>query len=168
MDEMCMTTKGIVMGAVLVATALAEPDLQEHTSADDNPSGSNSWTSDTEERQEQWIFVSVTDFGVAPLQEVLREGSDANRAWLRVGKPIESYEPVSMHAPVPNDNNGAVTVLMLPMHSLGDFNNDGRIDMNDLVPFMDAYHQQDAAADLTQDGLVDLYDQLLFIEFSMR
>lgn len=127
-----------------------------------SPGDTNTPSADLSNLHPSWLFVQIPRFGVAPLQEVLEEGSPANLAWRTIGQPIQSYRPVAMHAPIPNENNGAVMVLILPDFCLGDFNGDGRVNMHDVSLFMTAYLNMDPAADLTRDSRVDVRDQILF------
>lgn len=113
--------------------------------------------------REQWIYVQVPRFGLVPLQDVVEPGSPANVAWLTVGAPTSLYQPIPMHAPVPNTNNGAILVLMLPERCLGDFNMDGRVDLYDAGLFAAAYAAMDLSADLTGDLRINVHDQVLFL-----
>ena len=118
---------------------------------------------DPEVRQESWVYVSIPRYGFATLQDVLDYGSPANIAMLEVGEPIESYEPVSVHGPTANTNNAALVFLMLPERCLGDFNNDGAVDLYDATLFTIAFINHDLSADLTRDGRIDIRDQILFV-----
>ncbi len=118
------------------------------------------------DRQAQWIYVSIPRHGIATLQSVLEPGSRANIAWLDVGEPFESYTQVPLIAPNPNIHSGASVLLILPERCLGDFNNNGGIDLDDVAIFTVAYINQDPIADLSRDGQVDLRDQIVFLQLA--
>ena len=52
---------------------------------------------------------------------------------------------------------------MLPARCLGDFNNDGVVNLYDTALFVELYLAEDPRADLTFDGVVDILDQMAFI-----
>ena len=113
--------------------------------------------------QEPWIYVQVPRYGLVQLRHVLDEETVAHTAWSLIGEPIESYEPIIMHAPMVNAHNGGIVVLMLPERCIGDFNDDGRVNLYDVALFMDAYLAFDLAADLNRDQRVNIHDQMLFL-----
>ena len=164
-----MTSSSFVFScvcAIVASQTLCYADAQSSSSDDDGSSGDGSWAGEPGDRQEAWIFVSIPRYGVVPLQELQDQNTSAYLAWLDVGEPIESYEPVAMHSLVANDNNGAVVVLMLPERCLGDFNNDGRVDLYDAPAFVEAFLREDPRADLTRDGWFDIRDQILFLQLT--
>lgn len=116
------------------------------------------------ERQEQWLYVSLPTFGNFTLQEVLEEGTEGWQAFQTIGKPLDEFEPVPMHAPIASTSNNAIVVYMLPEHCLGDFNDDGSVDAQDSPYFMAAYMRLDLAADLNRNGFVEVFDQLTFVQ----
>ncbi|MBO6739516.1 MAG: hypothetical protein JJ916_06630 [Phycisphaerales bacterium] len=129
-----------------------------------NDNGSDSGNDqDPGTRYEQWMFVSVPLYGIASMQEVLEEGSPANLAFLSVGEPIESYEPVPMLGTTQTVHNGAVVIHMLPQRCLGDYNDDGVVNLYDAPYFIDAYVSMDMSADLSRDGAIDVRDQMTFM-----
>tara|TARA_E500000318_G_scaffold8683_1_gene7922 strand:- start:42457 stop:43002 length:546 start_codon:yes stop_codon:yes gene_type:complete len=138
--------------------------ISDHTG--DQGTNVDTGTTGSETRYEQWQYVSIPQFGIASVQEALTEGTAANEAFESVGEPIESYEPQSLLGTIQNNNNGAVVVYMLPLRCLGDYNADNVVNLYDMPYFIDYYLAQDPAGDLTRDGLVDIRDQILFIELT--
>ena len=126
--------------------------ISDHTG--DQGTNVDTGTTGSETRYEQWQYVSIPQFGIASVQEALTEGTAANEAFESVGEPIQ------------NNNNGAVVVYMLPLRCLGDYNADNVVNLYDMPYFIDYYLAQDPAGDLTRDGLVDIRDQILFIELT--
>ena len=135
----------------------------QNVTSNDPPQSSNSTTDDPIARAESWEYVLIPGHGLVQMQELLDEQSEAYVAWEAVGEPIESYEPIAVHAMNPNENNGAVQIRMLPQRCYGDFNQDGRVDMFDLQLFLDAYYANDDSADLNRDGRIDTWDQMTFV-----
>lgn len=138
---------------------------QSDQSSDEDHTGAND-AGNPSDRLEQWVYVDVPHFGLAPLQAVLEAGTQANSAWLEIGEPIEHYESIALHAPNATVNNGALVVRMLPERCLGDFNNNGQIDLEDVAAFTDAYVNDYSAADLTGDSIIDIRDQILFLHLA--
>jgi len=111
---------------------------------------------------ESWVFVSIPDAGTYTLREVLEEGSDGWAAFAAYGEPIESYEPVSIFTHSANGNNSGIEVLMPAARCAGDFNDDGVIDIEDILLFAELFLHSDPQADLNGDGVIDLDDQFVF------
>lgn len=152
---------------LIAAPSVAESsnDDQSNQGSQDGQNGSSS-SGDPQVRQEHWEYVRIPRFGIASLQRVLEVGSSANLAFLDVGEPIENYQPVALHAPIASVNNGAAVVYMLPERCLGDYNNNGYIDLEDVATFAYAYFSGDIAADLSGDGQIDVRDQILFLHLA--
>ena len=117
-------------------------------------------------QQERWQYVEIPRFGIASMQQVLEVGSPANIAWLNIGEPIEHYQVVALQSPIANVNNGALVLYILPERCLGDFNNNGHIDLEDVVTFAIAYLNGEPAADVSGDGQIDVRDQILFLHLA--
>lgn len=132
-------------------------DTSDGSNSEDT--GSNGY----ETRFEPWMFVSVPQHGIVPLQDVMDEASEAFHAFMDIGEPLDSYQPVDMLGTNQNAHNGAVVVYILPLNCLGDYNGDHVVNTYDLSYFIEYYVNQDPEADLTRDGRVDLRDQTLFV-----
>lgn len=165
-----MHTRYLICIALIASAVSLGQGFDEHAQHDPAPAGSdgnNNADADAPgERQESWIFVQIPRYGLASLQSVLEDGSPANLAWQAIGQPIELYQPVPMLAPTANENNGAISVLMLPERCLGDFDWDGSVGWNDAVLFTQIFLNGHDAADLSGDGVLDIRDQILFLHLS--
>ena len=150
-----------VLASLALSPACHAFPLLIEGAGDDGSSDASS--NDPEVRYESWMYVSIPRFGIASLQDTLEPGTAANIAMLDVGEPIEQYEPVAVHGPTPSVNNAALAILMLPERCLGDYNDDGNVDLYDAPFFTIAFLDQDRAADLTRDGIIDIRDQMVFV-----
>ncbi len=116
---------------------------------------------------ESWVYVFIPGEGTYTLREVLEEGSVGWAAFVAYGEPIESYEPVSIFTHSVNGNNSGIEVLMPIVECHGDFNDDGVIDIHDILIFSDWFLVGDLQADINGDGLIDLSDQFAFFELML-
>lgn len=152
------TILACLMGATIGANAMISD--QNNGS---NPDTDTDQPDDPEIRFEDWVFVSIPDFGIVPMQDAMDPSSESNLAMMLHGAPFEAYEPVSVHATNQDRNNGAVLIYMLPQRCLGDFNSDGIVNLYDTALFVELFLAGDLRADLTFDGVVDVLDQMAFI-----
>jgi len=153
--------------ALFVSLVQGFDEQAQHTPVPDGTGGNGMADTDTPgERQESWIFVQIPRYGVASLQSVLEDGTPANLAWLDIGQPIELYQPVPMLAPMANENNGAISVLMLPERCLGDFDWDGTVGWTDAVLFTQLFLNGHDSADLSDDGVLDFRDHIVFLHLA--
>jgi len=147
----------------------ADPIVNEESSGDSQAEDLDEGFSfdDFDVYIEPWIYVSIPEFGMFSLREVLDEGTDGWDAFLAYGDPIESYESINIFTPSADAHNAGIVVLMPRVECLGDFNSDGVVDVSDLVIFAQAYIDGDLVADLTNDGVLDIADQILFFNLAM-
>ncbi|MEX0877171.1 MAG: hypothetical protein WD114_06900 [Phycisphaerales bacterium] len=108
------------------------------------------------------IFVSLPGYGNASLLEVNEVGTDAWQALQDFGLPLGEFDSVEIHGRVTNLNNPGILLLYPPSECLGDFTRDGQVTALDGMPFAQAYASCHINADLTGDGRVDVYDQIMF------
>lgn len=162
------TSRVLCTSVCAIATSLAFSSDEQTTEPSEttDTTEDGAWADGLGERQEAWIFISIPRYGIVSLQELHDQSTAAYTAWLDVGEPLESYQPVALHTNMANNNNGGIELLMLPERCLGDFNADGLVDLYDIPAFLDAYLRQDPSADLTRDGAFDIRDQILFLELS--
>lgn len=125
-----------------------------------------SWVDEFDSRPESWVYIRLPRFGIASLQDVVTVGTPAHDAWLNIGEPLEAYEPIAIFTDTANNNNGAITMLMLPERCLGDFDGDGSVGWSDALLFTQFFLNGHQAADLTGDGFVDIRDQILFLHLA--
>ncbi len=149
----------------ITSITLAHATMTSDQTGDDG-STENTTPGETETRFEPWMFVSVPQHGVASLQDVMTEGTEAFEAFMSVGEPLDSYSPIDMLGTNQNANNGAVVMYFLPQNCLGDYDSDGAVTAFDLPYFIEYYVAEDPEADLTRDGQVDVRDQVLFVELT--
>ncbi len=116
---------------------------------------------------ESWVYVFIPGAGTYTLREVLEEGSAGWDAFAAYGEPIESYELVSIFTHSVNGNNSGIEVLVPVGGCPGDFNDDGVIDIHDILIFADWFLGGDLRADINGDGLIDLFDQFAFFELML-
>ncbi|MCW5769820.1 MAG: hypothetical protein KIT19_14185 [Phycisphaeraceae bacterium] len=86
-----------------------------------------------------------------------------------LGVDIEDDENGEYHPLADIDGNGLIDEddvdAFLSMYCLGDFNDDGVLDILDLLDFLDAYGSEDELADMNEDGEIDILDFLLFADW---
>lgn len=117
-----------------------------------------------EEHAESWLYLFIPEIGTYTLREVLEEGTAGSEAFELFGEPIESYEPILLMTSHPTANNNGIVVLMIEEYCLGDFNDDGVVNVGDLSLFINALSTGDPAADLTGNGIIDIFDQIFFLQ----
>lgn len=132
----------------------------------DDSNDDSTQSDDTQDYIEPWMYISLPDAGTYSMREVLEEGTPGWDAFALAGHPIEDYEPTEIFMTNTVMNSHGIVVLMLAQHCLGDFNDDGQVNAGDIALFTHAYLEGDLAADLTGNGVVDIFDQLFFIELA--
>lgn len=55
--------------------------------------------------------------------------------------------------------------VFLGEYCLGDFNEDGVVDILDVLDFLDAYGSDEASSDMDEDGVIDILDYLSFLDW---
>ncbi len=151
------------VGIHLVSLDVPSFDDQHGISDEDLSDGSYS-PGQAEDYIESWLYMHIPDFGTFTLREVLEEGTLGHDAFGTFGYPIEDFEPIELMTTNPTQNNNGIVVYMLAEHCLGDFNDDGTVNIGDLSLFTIAYSEGDLIADLTGNGEVDIFDQIFFIQ----
>ena len=154
--------------SMLVATSMVSfHALGFEDNPDGPPSDGDTEVDDADDYIEPWVYVAVPDGGTFSMREVAIEGTPGWDAFLLFDLPIEHYEPVYVLSSDTSTSNVRVMVLMPSEHCLGDFNDDGTTDAGDLLLFVQAYVAQDIAADLTGNGVIDIFDQFLFFQLAL-
>lgn len=121
---------------------------------------------DFEDYIDSWIYVSVPGVGNYSLREVLEEGTPGWDAVASFGVPIDQYQPAYAFSTNPTRSNNGIVILIPEAQCLGDFNDDGVVNAADISLFLAAYVAGDLSADLTGNGYVDIFDQLLFLQLA--
>lgn len=163
----CWSSKSLLLSfksAIGVCSVLSASTLGHVSSSDTIQNGFS--IDDLVGYEESWIYVSVPEYGNFLLREVLEVGT---RGWYAVesfGVPIEQYVPAYAFTTNPTRTNNGVVILIPEPHCLGDFNNDGVVNAADITLFTMAYIAGDLSADLTGNGILDIFDQILFIQLA--
>ncbi|MEX0877173.1 MAG: hypothetical protein WD114_06910 [Phycisphaerales bacterium] len=111
---------------------------------------------------QEWIFVSLPGYGNASLHEANDVGSAAWHALQDLGMSLSDFDLVEMHGRFTNSTNSGILLLIPPSSCLGDYTNDGLVNAMDGMLFAQAYVAGDLIADLTGNGRIDVYDQVIF------
>jgi len=133
----------------------------------DEPSGTDSSSSDTDgifadqidEHIAAWVYISMPGHGTYSMREVFVEGSAGWDAFAAFGQTIEEFEPVKMFIPNASVNTTGIVVWMPIEQCPGDMDEDGDLDLQDLLIFAQAFADGDESADLNGDGQLNFDDQ---------
>ncbi len=139
-------------------------DTNNETNEDTNTGEDEQSHQDIEDHIEEWAYIYFPDIGLFPLRQIVTEGSRAQIAYQEYGLDFEHFEPISMVTSNPNRTNIGNVVWMPTEPCIGDLDGDGDVNAGDLGLFALAFVSRDLSADLTQDGIVDHWDQIFFLE----
>lgn len=148
--------------ASLLSISVSHADVTDYMGGSDTDSN-NDGLPDTDVDYPSWIFLSLPGYGIASLQNVATDGTPAREAFIDIGEPLSSYVPTPVFASFQSAADGAIAIFMLPERCLGDFNNDGVVNLYDAPLFVDAYLSMDLSADLSRDGRIDARDHMTFM-----
>ena len=133
--------------------------------SEDNHEGDELFTADDlEVFSELWAYIYLPEAGLYPLGDLNDVESSGWAAFMSYGLPISSFEPVNMVATNPTRTNSGLLVLMPVVICIGDFDGDGDVNAGDILLFAQAYVDGDLSADLTGDGVIDIWDQIFFLQ----
>ena len=151
---------------LLIGLGLSSALANESTDTADGTPNDNTQSDSAEVYVEPWMYISLPDGGIYSMREVLKVGTPGWDAFVLAGHPIENYDPTDIFMTNTLRNSYGIVVLMLAQRCLGDFNDDGVVDARDIVLYAQAFLEGDLAADLTGNGIIDIFDQLFFIELA--
>jgi len=152
------------MGLVLAEPELVLDDEGSGQGSDGDGSaqadqGGGLFGDQVDEHIASWVYISMPGHGTYSMREVLVEGSAGWDAFAAFGQAIEEFEPVKMFIPNASVNTTGIVVWMPIEQCPGDMDEDGDLDLQDLLIFAQAFADGDESADLNGDGQLNFDDQ---------